>query len=67
MDTAQLKKEHAKLKKLLKFKENVHATKFIHITSEGAYRASCESIADTYQQLSDVGKQLGILHPVRMR
>ena len=67
MDTTQLKEKHAKLEKLLKSQEDGHATKFIHIASEGAYRASRERIAATYQQLSDVGEQLGILHPVRMK
>ena len=67
MDTSQLKEEHDRLTKLLKSQEDGHAAKFIHIASEGAHKDSRERIAATYQQLSDVGEQLGILHPVRMR
>ena len=67
MDNTDLKEEHAKLEKILKSQEDGHAAKFIHIASEGAYRASCEKITATYQRLCDVGEQLGILHPVRMK
>jgi uncharacterized protein YaaR (DUF327 family) len=67
MDNTQLKEEHAKLEKLLKSQEDGHAAKFIHVASEGAHRDSRERIAATYQKLCDVGEQLGILHPVRMK
>ena len=67
MDNTQLKEEHDKLEKLLKAQEDGHAAKFIHIASEGAYKDSRERIASTYQKLCEVGDQLGILHPVRMK
>ena len=65
MDNAELKEEHAKLEKLLKFQEDVHSKKFITIASEGAYRDSCERISGTYQRLCESGERLGITYPVR--
>jgi len=67
MDNSQLKEEYAKLEKLLKFQEDGHANKFIHVASEGAYRDSREKIESTYQNLCEVGEQLGIMNPVRMK
>ena len=67
MNNTQLKEDHAKLEKLLKSQNDTHATKFIHVASEGAYRDSCEKISNTYQRLCEVGEQLGIMYPVRMK
>ena len=67
MNNTQLKEDHAKLEKLLKSQEDGHAAKFIHVASEGAHKDSRERIAATYQKLCEVGEQLGILHPVRMK
>jgi len=67
MDNSQLKEEYAKLEKQLKSQEDGHANKFVHVTSEGAYRDSREKIESTYQNLCEVGEQLGIMNPVRMK
>ena len=67
MNNTQLNEDHAKLEKLLKSQQDSHATKFIHITSEGAYRDSCEKISNTSQRMCEVGEQLGIMYPVRMK
>ena len=67
MNNTELKEEYTKLEKLLKSQQDGHATKFIHIASEGAYNDSCDKIGSTYQRLCEVGEQLGIMHPVRMK
>ena len=53
------------LEKRLKRMEDAHSKKFVHIGSEGAYRASAEAIHEVYKELFTVCEELGDPIPVR--
>jgi len=66
MDKQDLEKKYELLEKLLAFQESTHGKKFTYVSQEGEYRASCDKIKETYQNLCEVGEQLGIYNPVRL-
>lgn len=65
MNNENQKEAHDTLKKFLKFQEDNHSKTFTHVASEGAYRASCNKVAVTYQKLVEAGEELGIVYPKR--